>query len=61
MALKKEKTEEVKFYTVTNLGLKCKDCANKIENPVGKCMVYPRKPNEVLCGGDCDYYVKANE
>ena len=45
---------------ITNDDLVCKDCIFK-DHPKKKtvmCLIYNRKPNEVLLGGECDRYVK---
>lgn len=52
---------------IRNEALVCRDCLFRFDDSeipanTGTCDVYPEfsnsKPNEVLCGGDCEYYEK---
>lgn len=47
---------------INNKDLICKDCPFKRDDKTGICDVYPEfpdvKPNEVIKGGECEYYEK---
>lgn len=59
------KSEAMAAMPIRNADLICKDCLfryddSEIPGNTGKCDVYPEypdyKPNEVIKGGDCEYY-----
>lgn len=48
---------------ISNQQLVCADCALRLDDTVilgntSKCEVYPNKPNNVLLGGGCPYYLE---
>ena len=62
---KRIKSEQQCMKRITNNDLVCRDCTNRFddserEGNTSFCAAYPRrfKPNEVINGGDCRYYLK---
>lgn len=64
---KRIESEGEGWVRITNANLKCKDCKYRRDDSVifgntSRCDVYPAsKPNDVLKGGDCNYYDKGEE
>ena len=57
-------SEQLCMKRITNDDLVCKDCAFVLDDSIklgntSTCEKFTTKPNQVLVGGDCDEYYKA--
>lgn len=57
-------SEQLCMKRITNNDLVCKDCAFVLDDSIklgntSTCEKFTTKPNQVLVGGDCDEYYKA--
>ncbi len=65
---KRIKSEQQCMKRITNADLVCRDCMNRYDDSIREgntsfCAAFPKafKPDEVIKGGDCKYYVKEEE
>ncbi|WP_073106783.1 hypothetical protein [Hespellia stercorisuis] len=53
----KWKNDRLIFVRITNADMVCKDCTYRFDCEI-MCLLYEIKPDEVLGGGQCDFYEK---
>lgn len=56
---KKMESDQLRFERVTNAGMICHDCTNRIDRFPAECTMYTQKPREVLqrkFDFKCPYY-----